>query len=380
MGILADNERIIKQSSSMPEVQFGDSRNLGSIVTGKAINELQGAGTGSLVEMALGVSVGPALAKWNEKAIIMAQKVFKDDQIYLEGFYKENATDLNPRSFAFKAKGSQIVGSPRNEVVFSPHMNQHEKLVMNLQALGANLISLQHAREQIGIPDSDAMAEQIQVEKIEQMVLDAIGQSLMAAGATPEAGAEAEAAALAYMQGQTNFAPGNPPAPALPAQAGAQGGGGFPVGPFPGGGSGQVFAPPLALPPGAPVPAPAPGNAPQGNTPPGITPGSIPLDEAVQAFQGVRNIAGRVFLVGEIVQTGSAADDIEVAITNPADRQTLADGLPQYAGLLAFHMVEAEPEESYIEVTPGVEPVAGGSEDVDLGLEDEDELEEGELL
>jgi hypothetical protein len=94
----------------------------------------------------------------------------------------------------------------------------------------------------------------------------------------------------------------------------------------------------------------------------------------------VRNIAGRVFLVGEIVQTGSAADDIEVALTNPADRQALADGLPQYAGLLAFHSVEAEPTEPYIEVTPGVEPVAGGAEK-DLEIEDEDVLEEeGELI
>jgi hypothetical protein len=263
-------------------------------------------------------------------------------------------------------------------VVFSPHLNQHEKLVMVLQAMGGGLFSKQHSREQIGVPDSQAMEDQIMGERIQEAVMAAIEQALVAEGATPEGALAAEEQALAYNQGQTNFAPGAGPAPAIPAQAGAPGAGGFPVGPFPGGGEGQVFAPPLALPPGAPVPTPAAGPAPP-STPPGITPGSIPLDEVIQAFSGLSNIAGRVFLVGEIVQTGSAADDIEVALTNPADKQPITDGLPQYAGLLHFVSVENEPEEAFIEVTPGAEPTQGGSEPV-LDIDDEDFEEEGDDL
>lgn len=371
MGILQDNERILKQATSMPDVNFGNVN--ASIITGKAINELQGAGTGSLVEMAQGVGIGTALAKWNAKAIVLAQRAFKDERMYLEGHYLESTFDLNPRSFAFKAKGSEIVGSPRNEVVFAPHLNQHEKLVMGLQALGGGLVSKQHVREQIGIPDSQAMEDQIMGERITEGVLAAIEQSLIAAGATPEAALSAEDQALAYTQGQTNFAPGAGPAPALPAQAGPPAQGGFPVGPLAPGAEGQAFAPALALPPGSPVPNPSP----QVTTQPGITPGSIPLDEAVAAFQGLRNIAGRVFLIGEIVQTGSAADDIEVGLTNPADRQPITDQLPQYAGLLNFVPVEDEPGEPWIEVTPGAEPVMGGEE---AALEiDDDDIEEEEL-
>jgi hypothetical protein len=58
---------MVKTDTSMPDVNFGQANQ--SIVTGKAINELQGAGTGSLVEMVQGVGIGKALVAWNEKAI-----------------------------------------------------------------------------------------------------------------------------------------------------------------------------------------------------------------------------------------------------------------------------------------------------------------------
>ena len=45
--ILRENERAVKQGTSMPDVNFGQFN--ASIITGKAINELQGAGTGSLI-------------------------------------------------------------------------------------------------------------------------------------------------------------------------------------------------------------------------------------------------------------------------------------------------------------------------------------------
>lgn len=363
MGFLADNERAIKMQTSMPDIQFGQIN--ASIVTGKAINELQGAGTGSTIEMVQGVGIGPALSKWNSKAIVMAQRMFREEQIYLEGFYQESNYDINPKSFAFRKKGSEIVGSPRNEVVFSPYMNAHEKLVMALQAMGGGLITKHHAREQIGIPDSQAMADAIMGERLEDAVMEGIYQAFVAAGAPPDQAADAEAQALAYLQGASpsNFSPATPnPQAALPGAGGTE----LPLGPLAPGATGQAFSPAMQLPPGSPPPA----NMPQGGEP---APNAILLDEAIQAFQSVSNVGGRVFLVGEIVATGQTDDDIEVALTNPGDRQTLADGLPQYAGLLSFLHVEEEPSEQFIEVTPGAEPVQGGSE-VDLEIEDEEEL------
>lgn len=84
----------------------------------------------------------------------------------------------------------------------------------------------------------------------------------------------------------------------------------------------------------------------------------VTLDDATAAFQAVSGIQGRVFLVGEIVSQGQSSGLIEVAVTNPADRQTLSDALPQYQ--LSFHVVRAEPTEPHVEVTPGSVPSRGG--------------------
>jgi hypothetical protein len=68
-----------------------------------------------------------------------------------------------------------------------------------------------------------------------------------------------------------------------------------------------------------------------------------------------------VFLVGEIVQ-GQTDDNLEVAVTEPADKQTLADGLPQYAGRLSFTTVSGEPRERFVEVSAGATPEPQGEE------------------
>jgi hypothetical protein len=84
------------------------------------------------------------------------------------------------------------------------------------------------------------------------------------------------------------------------------------------------------------------------------------LNDAAAAFQGVQGIQGRVFLVGQIVVTGSTSGDIEVALTTGSDRGVLAQGLPQYAGRLTFHSVSGEPNEQFVEVTPGEQIRPGG--------------------
>jgi hypothetical protein len=72
-------------------------------------------------------------------------------------------------------------------------------------------------------------------------------------------------------------------------------------------------------------------------------------------------VTGRVFLVGEIVQTGRTNDEIEVAVTEAADRQTLGDAL-QFP--MIFHTVSGEPDEPHLEVTPGAVPEVRGEEPV----------------
>ncbi len=349
--MLQENERAIKQDTSMPDVNFGQFD--ASIITGKAINALQGAGTGSLVEMVQGASHGPALTSWNEKALTIYQRMWSEDQIYLQGVKPSSMVDLNPRQFAISFKGKEIVGSARNDVVFGPYMDAHGKLVMALQAQGAGLVSKAYSREQIGIPDSDEMQAEIMEEVIEEAVIGAVIQALQA-DPSAESGDQASAQMGAYLDGGPVRAPLNPaPPPGSPPVLGGPPAGGPPGGPGlpppgvqPGGG--QLSSPPLQLPPGSPQPqagAP-PEAAPQ--TPAAPASAGVTIQQAQAAFQNVQ-LAGRAWLVGEIAATGSS-DTADVAVTDPADRQPLGDAADFP---VRFTVVTGEPKEQAVEIGTG---------------------------
>jgi len=350
--MLRENERAIKQDTSMPDVNFGNVE--ASVITGKGVNALQGAGTGSLVEMVQGGGIGGALESWNEKALTIYQRMFRDDPISLDGVRPSSILDLNPRQFAVNFKGKDIIGSPRNEVVFSPYIDMHGKLVMALQAQGAGLVSKSWSREQIGISDSQAMNEEIVSEVIDDAVIGAIVTHLQA-DPTPEAADAASAQATSYIEAiPVAAAPhpllgiGNPSSPAGPGGSGA---GGMPVGNFAGPGAGGQFkVPALPLPAGAPVP---PVGAPSGAAPAapaGAAPSAgVSLQDALAAFQSVQ-LQGKAYLVGEIVATGSTADAVEVAVTDDADKQALQDAATFPT---IFHTVAGEPNEQFAEIGTG---------------------------
>ncbi len=421
MGFLGEMERSMKEETSMPDVNFGQFR--ASIVTGKAINELQGAGTGTTIEMVQGTGMGTGMASWNSKALFMLKRMFGDETIKLGAPVPGGMYDLHPKMHSMSFKGSQIVGSLRNQVTFSPSLDGHTKLVMQLQALGAGLISKGYGRAQIGIPDSEAMEEEI----LGEMIMDGVMRGLLAQmeqGVEPEAAGELEAKGLGYLSG-AGIGTGpdqGPPLPELPAQldlaqlmgggppgqpsmAGQPGmppmppgnggppptggpppGGGAPPGGPPGGGGlppdlmaalgGGGGAPPGAgggeMPPdlmaalgGGGMPTgeapPEAGGAPPEGPPGGPEDVRVSLDQAIQWFQSLEGSNGRIFLIGEIVQMG-AAEVVEVGLTDLDDRQIITDGLPQLAGRARFRRVGAEPDEPFVEVTPGREVNFGGEE------------------
>lgn len=148
----------------------------------------------------------------------------------------------------------------------------------------------------------------------------------------------------------------------------------MPITDLPGGG--QVMTPALRMPPGSPIPG---SDVPGAAGPPGGPPsapeqgqggtGVISLDDAIQAFNSPNaagKVNGRVFLVGEIVNNSRTSGDIEVALTDHNDRETVAHFVPQWAGRLHFVFVQGEPNEPWVEVTPGTEPHPGGPSIEDL--------------
>lgn len=335
------NELNIRNATGMPGVNFGESPAT-SIVTGKAVNELQGAGTGSMIEMVQGVGIGNGIVSWNEKAITIAQRTFRDDTMNLFGAAYKSFVDLVPTQFQLTIKGKDLVGSPRNDVIFSPALSQHEKLVMGLQGLGGGIWSKKYVREQQGVIDNDQMVEEIYGEQITDAVLGGM-MGAFQQDPQPQNAEASEKQAVAFLSGQTSL-----PAPAAHPLLGLTGGGGPPQ-------SGAA-APPTPATAGAPPQNPQSPQAAQGQAQ-GVT-----LNEAAAAFQQVQGIQGRVFLVGQIVATGKTNGDIEVALTSGADRGTLSAGLPQYAGRLVFHSVANEPNEAFVECTPGRPIQRGGDE------------------
>jgi hypothetical protein len=289
--------------------------------------------------------------------------MFKDDVINVYGT-EVNPLALNPRRFSDSFKGKQLIGSSRNDVIFSPALNQHEKLVMWLQGLGGGLVSKGYVRNQIGIPDSEAMVEEIFSEGVEEALLGAVMQEIQA-DPTQQNAESIENQGYALLQGQTApkavAAVTNPGGPAGAPSAGppggpppGPGGGGPPVGPIAPGAPGQALSPALELPPGSPPPAASaqagPPQAPQGQDQ------GIKLPDVVQALSQVQ-FTGRVFLVGEIVQRQFTTGDIEVSLTDQSDQAAVQQALPQYASNLVFHLVKSEPSEPHVEVGQGVKPV-----------------------
>lgn len=371
LAMLGENERAIKQATSMPDVNFGQFN--ASIVTGKAINELQGAGTGSTIEMVQGNGIGPALVSWNEKALSMGRRMFAKDTLHLFGVLPLGPAEINPRQFAESIKGSELTGSTRNEVVFSPHMAAHEKVIMGLQMAGAGLVSKHWQREQAGISDSEAMQEQIVQEAIEDGVLGFILQSLQSAAENgPEMAQGAEQRAFAFIEGRKvppAMGAGAGPAPPAPGPAGPPGMGAPSSPPVPPGGPTAGALPP-GPPPGPEGAPPAMPEASVAQPVPGQDGNGYTLDEVVQDFQSLEGLEGRVFLIGEIVSE-QFARDLEVAVTVGGDRQRIVQQLPEYRADTTFRVVPGEPRERFVEVTPGADPTPGGPDMVDLDAEEE---------
>jgi len=72
----------------------------------------------------------------------------------------------------------------------------------------------------------------------------------------------------------------------------------------------------------------------------------------IDALREVKKVKGSVYLVGEAVAFGAVSPraPIELAITNPLDKQTLINGATAYRGRLKFIQVDGMPPEPHIHV------------------------------
>lgn len=330
---LSQNERNIQEMAGMPPVNFGRSPAT-SIATGAAVNELQGAGTGSTVAM-VQQGLGLVISQWCEKAIYMQKRMWGDTEITLNYVTPLTRAGGTGEKGSMTIKGNDMDGGTANEIVWSPAMDLHDKIVMWLQAKGAGLVSDEYILKQIGLHDPQAMKEEILMEEMERGMLGFIVNQLAQGGDM----VELEGQGNALLEGHPRQVPlPPPPSPggaAAPASAGP---------PAPGGAGG-----PQAIPEGGAAPGPpaAPEAAPLEGGP---SEGPASINAVVSALTG-GSYAGRVFLIGEIAVKGETDGAVDVAVTDPADRSTVASQAPQYQ--FRFHVVKGEPQEKFVEVTGG---------------------------
>lgn len=368
LNYMASLKQSMQEQTGMPAVNFGTSP-ASSIVTGAAINELQGAGTGSTVEMVQG-SLGTIMSKWNEMALYQQKTLWPDEKIVLN--YMTPLTKKLPSvQGTLTITGKQLVGGTANEIVFSPAMDLHDKLVMMLQGKGAGIYSDQYIMKQLGIPDPESMQEEIFQEQLDRAVLGFIVQRLT--NPDPDSEAQSVKQGVAFIEGNSVVVrAGPPPGMAQPPGGAAMGS----VGPSappgaqgpPGvagtaamqpGGAGLIQSKPLQEPPGSPVPAGAAASA-SPLSPSPTTQAPATVNTVVRALsQG--QYQGRVWLVGEIVVKGQTAGSVDVAVTDPGDRATVAATAPQFQ--FTFHVVKGVPAEANVEVTPQTGAPSGGPQE-----------------
>jgi len=77
----------------------------------------------------------------------------------------------------------------------------------------------------------------------------------------------------------------------------------------------------------------------------------------MSSIQALGDTPGRVYLVGEIVDAGQASE-VEIAVTDPSSIEIIRNGVDFPT---EFSVVQEQPEEQFIEVTPGTEPAQGGA-------------------
>jgi hypothetical protein len=362
----------LQRGTHLPGSMYGDGV-ASAITTGKAQHESM-MPTGNIVEYVQS-NIADSWERINEYALDMTQTIFPTRKVvYFGRQYTSQgwaAALEQPKRFMQTIQGDELQDWARHELSFQPLLNMHEKVVMGLQLGGGGLVSKRWQRDQIGIVDNNAMQDEILAEALQDQKLAALMGMAQQGAITPD-GVEQAFYAM-EKGGSAGGAPGAGMPPPLPGG--------------PGPGMPPMGGPPVGLPPGGPPPGPAMGGppGPGGQTlPVALNPGESPptpgmpsppasapqgqftLDGAVSDFARIKKLKGRVFLVGEIVVKGATDGPIEVDVTDPIDKQTIINGLPdEYHGQLQFHTVPGEPEEQHVEVGPGKKGAPGGGPVVD---------------
>lgn len=287
-----------------------DGQGQGSIVTGRALQAMQGPQSTRL-DLKRQI-LGAALERANAQILMMQEKApfLGTKEIEIDGRYKG-------QSFVEKFQGDRdIDGWYRNTVTFDDliGVNQQQKLSLAFEGMQAKLWDDLTAREIVGEDDPMGMREKIR----NQMIWEAKLQQEVAQGAQSQDASFQMNSNGATSQPQMAFKPAVM-RPATMMNAGAPAGGAMPPPTPPGAG---VAGGPMASPVGATPPAPAPGGPPA--LPTGVAMG-VSRKAVAAALQGVK-LRGTVFATGDLADRGQA-DKVTLAISDFRDQRAVREAV-----------------------------------------------------
>jgi hypothetical protein len=298
----------------------------GSIITGRAINAMQGP-QGTRLDLKRQI-LGAALERANAQIMMMQEKapMLGDKEIEIDGRYKG-------QSFVEQFQGRRdIDGWYRNTVTFDDliGINQQQKLSLAFEGMQAKLWDDLTAREIVGVEDPMGMRDRIE----NQMVYETQLQQKVAAGSQQDASMQVNANGNGAEPAMQFKPPVMRPASMLNAGS-AQNAPSQPAfAPPPG------IAPPAILgggPAGAGQPPAVTGAGPEGGAPAGsISPsGPTPLAtgvpmgvsrKAVLATLADVKLRGQVFAIGDLATAGQA-QSVTLAITDFRDQRAVREAV-----------------------------------------------------
>lgn len=331
---------LFDRQADAPEVLRGTLDS--AIVSGKGVDSLLGPVSGR-IELRHHY-IFPRLAWMNSMALMMWEKFWPNEPHILDG---TQMSIIKPQPFIESFESSELGGDYRNRVFMNSYayLDQNAQIVLGLQLVQNQIISKMTLRNELSIvQDSENEDKQIQKEAISAVQLAAAAQ--MVAQGPSTMNPNLQEPGMTNYRLQKGYAGELPPAQ-VPGGMELPAGGGMPA--------------------GMPMEAPAPGEMEGEDLMEGLAGaegagGNQLLTSLADFFRSVQRIKGRVFLVGAIVE-GVAEDldytGLEVAITNPQDKQTILNAIkneiPELHGNVQFQTVSGQPTGAFLEVTPGTQ-------------------------
>lgn len=372
----------MRVAGNYPEAASGSVN--ASIVTGKAIHNLQGAMNGMAAESL--DSIGDGFKLCNRMMLTMLEK-YKPKKKYLlysgETFTTRSAPG-RPNNFSVEMIPEEdIHGYYANEVTYSPMGSDFvSSATILMQLKQAGVVSGSWIMNQIpGVEDAEGMQSEIEEEMRRRLQMEAEMQVMV------QQKIQEGQMALQQQAQQAQAAPaeGQAAMGGAPVEGGAPMGAGGPTG------EAQMMGNTLVMPGGSPAimglgePATGEEGFPMSYTAlkpfnqamdqlfPGegqeeggmvndMGPRAVSLDEVRQAIAAIPNLKGKVYIGGELAASGVTEGSITLYITNKLDKQTILNAVrdTKMYGRIEFVPI---PEDR---VPQGAVPVEGGSNGVSV--------------